>query len=254
MPCYTCAVSGVRYIPDPALSSAPHLHAGWAEPSPIRHVCEPQAGRVVCGRAAVTAHQVAPVPALHAVADVAVHVGAVDQRAQLLERQVVVGQVGELSGATHLQAAKRHTTHDTRQWASIATRHQLTPIRAAVQSPVQPCNTLHRSHAAQQSHLKSQGPSLDTGLPRTLCLPALPLLPPPSRPLTLLPACSSNTLFGTLQLPWQRLQKQVMLPSEAILPRSSCCVPPPAMRLYSTSSPAGDSRRQQKWAALPPAP
>jgi hypothetical protein len=62
-----------------------HLHARRAEPRAVWHVCEPQAGGVVRCWAAVAAHEVPAILALHAVADVAVHVGAVDKRAQLLE-------------------------------------------------------------------------------------------------------------------------------------------------------------------------
>lgn len=56
---------------------------------------------VVCKGAAVTAHEIATIPTQHAVADVAVHVGRVDQLTELLQGEVVVGQISELGWAPH---------------------------------------------------------------------------------------------------------------------------------------------------------
>lgn len=89
-----------------------HLQARWAEPGGVRHIPEAQAGRVVGSRAAITAHEAATIPALHTVRYVRVHGGAVHQRSQLLERQVVLFQKGVLCRAPDLRAVGAHgSTH-----------------------------------------------------------------------------------------------------------------------------------------------
>lgn len=65
--------------------------------------------------AAVTAQQLTAISALHAEADVAVGVCAVDQHAQLLQRQVVLCQVRELRWTPHLHANKHAGKQEGRQ-------------------------------------------------------------------------------------------------------------------------------------------
>lgn len=72
---------------------------------------------MVRGWAAVAAQQLAAIPALYAVADVAVCVGAVHQGAELLEGHVVRYQVRELRRAPHLQHSSRNS--NARQSSSI---------------------------------------------------------------------------------------------------------------------------------------
>jgi hypothetical protein len=92
-------------------SQAPYLHTRGAKPCCIlQHRLKPQAGRVVGSRAAIAAQQLATVAALHAVADVAVRVCAVNQGAKLLEGQVVHSQVRELRRASHLWQAHNTQT------------------------------------------------------------------------------------------------------------------------------------------------
>lgn len=73
-------------------------------------------------RAAVAAQQLATVSALHAEAYVAVGVCAVDQHAQLLQRQVVLCQVRELRWTPHLCSNK----HTGKQEGRQASKHSRT--------------------------------------------------------------------------------------------------------------------------------
>jgi hypothetical protein len=83
---------------------------------------------VVCRWAAVTAQQLAPVSALHAEADVAVGVCAVDQHAQLLERQVVLSQVRKLRWTPHLCANKHAGKQEGRQAGGPASKQAVKDV------------------------------------------------------------------------------------------------------------------------------
>jgi hypothetical protein len=101
---------------------------------------------VVGSRAAIAAQQLATVAALHAVADVAVCVCAVDQGAKLLEGQVVFSQVRELRRPAHLRQHK----HTTRRFGTTPHAGKLRGHCCAQCGGTATHNAIQGPYAAQQ--------------------------------------------------------------------------------------------------------